>query len=352
MANFEKVKMATSKSIRFLSSKRDSIVFLILLIVWTCLLFVFKKPDHQSDTVQIICNDKIYINHPMASPERIECKQCCLFFGLIWSSVNFASIDFLNEWGKIKKRTTFLKFCYRPLLWIATLLTGLVLVWMWSNNRYYSERLAPNFLAACRPLDLFCSPDSIVRVKCTTPAGMWMPALSDSLPKLAAIQAYLMMITFVKMAHFVLLAVSNTQMEFRVASIVWGLVVLVINVAVTLASACLIINCNDASVNIDFVFGYIKSAIVAGFWLLGEYYWRQSGIEDPTLPRHWNDPIPPQTGQIPTNLTPTPLTSLDEPLAATGSATGETENVYHTIYPNLPPEDENPPRYEDLVTRY
>jgi hypothetical protein len=153
-----------------------------------------------------------------------------------------------------------------------------------------------------------------------------------------------MMITFVKMAHFVLLAVSNTQMEFRVASIVWGLVVLVINVAVTLASACLIINCNDASVNIDFVFGYIKSAIVAGFWLLGEYYWRQSGIEDPTLPRHWNDPIPPQTGQIPTNLTPEPATtSLDEPLAATGSA---------TIYPNLPPEDENPPRYEDLVTRY
>jgi hypothetical protein len=144
----------------------------------------------------------------------------------------------------------------------------------------------------------------------------------------------------------------DAQMEFRIASIVWGLVVLVINVAVTLATACLIINCNDASVKIDFVSGYIKSAIVAGFWLLGEYYWRQSGIEDPTLPRHWNDPIPPQTGQIPTNLTPTPLTSLDEPPVATGSATGETENVYHTIYPNLPPEDENPPRYEDLVTRY
>jgi hypothetical protein len=92
-------------------------------------------------------------------------------------------------------------------------------------------------------------------------------------------------------------------------------------------------------VNIDFVSSYIKSAISAGFWLLGEYFSRQSGIEDPKLklPRYWNDPIPPQTGQIPTNLIPAPPTSsLDEPPAATGSETGEIENTSSHHIPKSP----------------
>jgi hypothetical protein len=298
----------------------------------------------------------------MASRERIVWKQICLIFGLAWSCFNFATIEILHGLAGRQKKTALLKFTYRVLLWKASILTGIVLVWLWGNNLYYTEtRLAPNFLAVCRPLDLFCSPDSIVRVTCTTPAEMWMPALSDSLPTLAAIQAYLMVIASVKMAHCVLLAVDKLDVK----SIILGLITLVINVVLTLATACLIITCNEASVNIDFVSGYIKSFIVACFWLVGEYYWRLSGIEGPTLPRYWNDeelgdeevipgndqlptnPTPwttagndptPQSGQIPTNLTPSFFLR-------------EIENAHQTIYPKLP-EYEYPPSHEDLVIRY
>jgi hypothetical protein len=360
MTKFEKVKNATTKSIRFLSSsRRDSIVFLILLIVWTCLLCLVKKPDHQSDT-EIICNDERYINHPMASRERIVWKQICLIFGLAWSCFNFATIEILHGLAGRQKKTALLKFTYRALLCVASILTGSFLVWLWGNNLYYTEtRLAPNFLAVCRPLDLFCSPDSIVRVKCTTPAEMWMPALSDSLPTLAAIQAYLMVIASVKMAHCVLLAVDKLDVK----SIILGLITLVINVVLTLATACLIITCNNASVNIDFVSGYIKSFIVACFWLVGEYYWRLSGIEGPTLPRYWNDEelgdeeAIPGSDQLPTN--PTPWTTAgNDPTAQSGQIPTnptpsfflrETENAYQTIYPKLP---EYPPSYEDSVIRY
>jgi hypothetical protein len=91
--------------------------------------------------------------------------------------------------------------------------------------------------------------------------------------------------------------------------------------------------------------GYLKSCALAfdSFW--------QTTQNEQQLPRYWNDPTP-QTGQIPTNLTPPPRTSLQEPPAATGSTTGETGNVYKTIYPNLPPEYENPPSYGDSVIQY
>jgi hypothetical protein len=85
-------------------------------------------------------------------------------------------------------------------LWTLSLITGSVFAWLWVNNGP-TETLAPNFLAACQPqgLDLLCSPDSshpedwnpVVWVTCTTPPEMWIPALSNALPLLAAVQAYL-----------------------------------------------------------------------------------------------------------------------------------------------------------------
>jgi hypothetical protein len=218
------------------------------------------------------------------------------------------------------------------------------------------QKLHSRHLAACQPLDLFCSPNSIVRVKCTTPAEMWIPALSDSLPTTAAIQAYLTVITFVKMAHCVLLAVD-------IESIIWGLITLIINVAVTLAIACLIITCNDASLNIDFLCGYLKSFIVACFWLLGEYYWRQSGVEEPKLPRYWNDvlgkEIIPGTGQLPTNPIPLRYYGLsaptwNNPTPQSGQIpTNLTpENVYQTIYPKFPEYESFPSYGEYSVIRY
>jgi hypothetical protein len=168
-----------------------------------------------------------------------------------------------------------------------------------------------------------------------------------------------MVIASVKMAHCVLLAVDKLDVK----SIILGLITLVINVVLTLATACLIITCNEASVNIDFVSGYIKSFIVACFWLVGEYYWRLSGIEGPTLPRYWNDEelgdeeAIPGSDQLPTN--PTPWTTAgNDPTAQSGQIPTnptpsfflrETENAYQTIYPKLP---EYPPSYEDSVIRY
>jgi hypothetical protein len=89
-------------------------------------------------------------------------------------------------------------------------------------------------------------------------------------------------------------------------------------------------------------------------------FWTKTKKE-PNLPRYWNDvpvnnEIAAQSGQSTTNLTPPPTPTLHEPPATTesGTTTGEeTENVYQTIYPNLPPEYENPPAsYRDSVIRY
>ncbi len=359
MTKFDQVKGAVSKAIRFLSSKRDSILTLMLMLVWTCLLFLFNTPDHQSGMkteVQIICNDQNYINHPMASDQRIQWKQVSFIFGPGLTCINFLLIAALHGCAGTNKKTNFFKckFFYRSLLWITSLLTGVVLAWLWGSNRFYSEtRLAPNFLAACRPLDLSCSPDSIVQVKCTTPAEIWMPALSDSLPTSAAITAYLMLISFVKMVHvvWVLWVTDNREIGLG-GGIVLGLTPLAFGVAFTLATGCLIISCNDASINVV-VSGYIKSFMVACIWLVGEYYWsRQSEIEDQKLPRYWNDvpdkKVKPGKGQLPTN--PTAPSQQHEPPATTGE---ETENARHspTIYPNLP-EYENPPSYNDSVKRY
>jgi hypothetical protein len=113
----------------------------------------------------------------------------------------------------------------------------------------------------------------------------------------------------------------------------------------TVAIGCFVILTNVANFDKEFVSGYLKSCALAfdSFW--------QTTQNEQQLPRYWNDPKP-QTGQIPTNLTPPPTTSLQEPPAATGSTTGETENVYKTIYSNLPPEYENPPSYGDSVIQY
>ncbi len=123
MTKFEQVKNAVSNSIRFLSSKRDSILTLMLMLVWTCLLFLFNTPDHQSgmeSQVQIICNDKSYINHPMASKEKITSKQAMLILGPIFTCLSFVIIAILHGIAGRTKNTNFSKwkFFYRSLLWI------------------------------------------------------------------------------------------------------------------------------------------------------------------------------------------------------------------------------------------
>jgi hypothetical protein len=73
----------------------------------------------------------------MASRERIVWKQICLIFGLAWSCFNFATIEILHGLAGREKKTALLallKFTYRALLWKASILTGIVLVWLWGNN--------------------------------------------------------------------------------------------------------------------------------------------------------------------------------------------------------------------------
>jgi hypothetical protein len=328
MTNFEKMKNQFSKMTRFLKSKKDFVVFFMLLIVWICLLCLVKIPDHQSDTeirVKIICNDISSINYPMASGRRTSLKKMCIMSGIIWHScLNMAiiSIAVKERLERAESLQASLKLYGRALLWIATIFTGSVFVWLWGNNHYSETRLAPNFLTACRPLDLPCSPDSpIVWVECTRRAEMWMPALSNSLPTLAAVEAYLMVITLIQIVHYCPWSIMS-----------WSLMMPPITVALvclgfTVTTGYCVIYCNEASFNIDFVSGYIKSLIVAcvwGYYSILDYspvYWTS---EDPSndLPRFWNDvprkEIIPGKGQLPTsNSIPSP----HQPQATTSGTT-------------------------------
>jgi hypothetical protein len=98
-----------------------------------------------------------------------------------------------------------------------------------------------------------------------------------------------------------------------------------------------LISDNVANFDKEFVSCYLKCFVIACVWLAVDSFWQKTKKEL-KLPRYWNDPAP-QIGQIPTNLTPLFFHR-------------ETENVYQSIYPNLPPEYEYPPSYEDSVTRY
>ncbi len=240
------------------------------------------------------------------------------------------------------------------LLSTVSLIAGGFFVWLWVNNGP-SETLAPNFLAACKPhgLDVLCSPDGghldwnpVVWVTCSTPPEMWISSLSNSLPPFPAIQAYLMFAA-------VIYIIYNWKWE---GALIWLKTGLPLSgMALGIIFALLIgyfdvISVNAANFDKELVSGYLKCFAVACVWLAVDSFWQTTQNEQ-QLPRYWNDPTS-LTGQIPTNLTPLPTTSLHEPPAATGSTTGETENVYQTIYPNLPPEYENPPSYGDSVNRY
>jgi hypothetical protein len=232
-------------------------------------------------------------------------------------------------------------YFFRFLLWILSLITGSVFVWLWVNNGP-TETLAPNFLAACKPqrLDLLCSPDSshpedwnpVVWVTCTTPPEMWIPALSNALPPLVAVQAFLIFAAVLQMIYYC----QWKELVQRVVS-VCKLVHLVVCIFFAGLIVSNLISDNVANFDKEFVSGYLKCFAVACVWLAVDSFWQKTKKEL-KLPRYWNDPAP-QIGQIPTNLTPLFFHR-------------ETENVYQSIYPNLPPEYEYPPSYEDSVTRY
>ncbi|EFX88219.1 hypothetical protein DAPPUDRAFT_96441 [Daphnia pulex] len=348
----EKVKKAFSKSTKFLSAKKGVIAFLMLLIIAWTFLFCFVRlppdlPDMKNRPIKMTCNDD-KINYPMVISDPKTKND------LIGRGIGFCCASLITAFIFVKKRSdpdsarrSIMLLLVQLVLWILSLITGSVFAWLWVNNGP-TETLAPNFLAACKPqgLDLLCSPDShpddwnpVVWVTCTTPPEMWIPALSNSLPPLAAVQAYL---TFVAIIYII----YNWKWDWY-----GGLLGLALGVALSifctfLIGYCDVISNNVANFDKELVSGYLKCFVIACVWLAVDSFW-QKIKKEPTLPRHWNDPTP-QTGPIPTNLTP----SLHEPPAATESTTRETENAYQTIYPDLPPEYENPPSYGASVTRY
>ncbi|EFX77555.1 hypothetical protein DAPPUDRAFT_106059 [Daphnia pulex] len=349
----EKVKKAFSKSTKFLSANKEVIVFLMLLIIaWTFLLCFVKLPpdlqDMSGKPIKVTCNDD-KINYPMA-PIKNPTKKNNYFIHEIGASCICLLLSFLYVRGRRLANSdppcsSIILLLVQLLLWILSLITGSVFTWLWVNNGP-TETLAPNFLAACKPqgLDLLCSPDShpedwnpVVWVTCTTPPEMWIPALSNALPPLAAVQAYL---TFAAVIYMI----YNWKWEGPLTLLT------LCHLPVSIMSFGFIvyfaISDNVANFDKEFFSGYLKSFAVACVWLAVDSFWQKTKKE-PTLPRHWNDPTP-QTGPIPTNLTP----SLHEPPAATGSTTRETENAYQSIYPDLTPEYENPPSYGSSATRY
>jgi hypothetical protein len=350
----EKVKKAFSKTTKFLLSNKEVIIFLMLLIIAWTFLFCFVNlppdlPDLRGKPIKITCNDE-KINYPMKPIKDPTTKNDFYAHGIGASLTSLFLSFILIKLRRLVENSdssccSIILLCVRPLLWTLTLFTGSVFVWLWVNNGP-TETLAPNFLAACKPqgLDLLCSPDSshpddwnpVVWVTCTTPPEMWIPALSNALPPLAAVQAYL---TFAAIIYIIYYwkwegarrpsAITLCYLPFVILSFgftVYG-----------------VISDNVANFDKEFVSGYLKCFAVACVWLAVDSFWQKTKKEL-KLPRHWNDP-PPQSGQIPTNPTP----SLHEPPATTAT-TRETENAYQTIYPELPPEYENPPSYGASVT--
>jgi hypothetical protein len=358
------VKIAFSKSTKFLSSNKDVFAFLMvlmLLIVWIFLLCFVHKPADPPDMnkpIKVTCNDD-KIKFPWIS---LRDAKNGIEFGTS-ASCGFIILSFMFR--KISEKKSIIRFFFQLLLWLLSLFTGSVFAWLWVNNGP-TETLAPNFLAACKPqgLDLLCSPDShpedwnpVVLVTCTTPPEMWIPALSNSLPPLAAVQAYLMFATVLQVIYY---WKWEKEGKWRKRNqIVSALFELTVAISLTVVIGYSVISDNVANFDQEFVSGYLKCFAVACVWLAVDSFWQKTKLE-PTLPRHWND-VPvnndptSQTGQVPANLTPPPTPSLQEPPATTGGSTTteETENVlYQTIYPDLPPEYEYPPNYEDSVIRY
>jgi hypothetical protein len=350
MSKFAQVKnFVFTKLTKFLSSRKNDVVFLMLIVAWLFLHLNVKKPeDLPPPSVKVKCNDP-NINHPMASQAMSSWKSFFVLFGLAWFSALSIGIPLTHEFKRIGRGTTFLKFCDRCLLWIVSIFFGFLFVFIWTTRNSTSETLAPNFLAVCQPhgLDLLCSPDSpldrVVSVNCTTPPEMWIPALSNSLPLLAAIQAYLMVLTFAICIHY-----------FRWKTIwdkVSGLITQVINVALPVCTGCFIIFCNKANFNTDFVSDYVKSAVVACACIAIDYYWCETGIEDPILPRYWNyvpgyEEVILENEQIPKN----PISSRHEPPAATTGTTSGNENnppPYSKLQPSR--NEDLPPDYDKLV---
>jgi hypothetical protein len=349
----EKVKKAFSKSTKFFSSYKEVIIFLMLLtIAWTFLLCFVKLPpdlqDMSGKPIKVLCNDD-KINYPMAPIKNNPTKKNNYVTYEIVTSCICLILSFLCVRGRRLVNSdppcsSIILLLVQLLLWISSLITGSVFVWLWVNNGP-TETLAPNFLAACKPqgLDLLCSPNShpedwnpVVWVTCTTPPEMWIPALSNARPPIAAVQAYL---TFAAVIYMI----YNWKWELLTFLPLCHLAVSIMFFGFTVDG---VISNNVANFDQEFVSGYLKCFAVACVWLAVDSFWQKTKKE-PTLPRHWNDPTP-QTGPIPSNLT----LSLHEPPAATESTTRETENAYQTIYPDLPPEYENPPSYGSSATRY
>jgi hypothetical protein len=348
----EKVKKAFSKSTKFLSSKKKVIVFLMFLIIAWIFLLCFVKlppdlPDLSGKPIKVQCNDE-KINYPMKPIKDPTVKD--YYAHEIGASFLSLLISFIIIKKRRQTENSDSSWCCSKILllvqlvlWILSLITGSVFAWLWVNNGP-TETLAPNFLAACKPqgLDLLCSPDShpedwnpVVWVTCTTPPEMWIPALSNALPPLVAVQAYL---TFAAIIYII----YNWKWEGEWPTVFQlGFLAICINFAGWVVYG--VITNNVANFDKEFVSGYLKCFVVACVWLAVDSFWQKTKKEL-KLPCHWNDPTP-QTGPIPINPTP----PLHEPPATTAT-TRETENAYQSIYPELPPEYENHPSYGASVT--
>ena len=354
MTRFEKVNNAFSKCTRFLlSHKRPLIVFLALLIIWTWLFCA--KPGDQSNVatkrIPITCNDST-INHPMASQSQSFRKEILIYiekglFCYMFMLLAALKGSFISRDTNLGDNISLVEFVCRYVLWSSVFLTGSLFVWLWVAVP--TETLAPNFLAACKPLelDLLCSSGCyfdgapVVGVTCTTPAKVWIPALSNSLPPFSAIHAFTM---------FTLLfyVIFNWKRKFNLKSAIVG--GLVASIALIVSVGYSVIACNEANFGSDFLLGYLKSCIVACWLIVVDSFFLDERRNQSELPLNWNDilqrAIVPQTGQLPPNLTP--LGHEPRP-PKTGSSPGDEDNVNSPPYPNLPPKYECPPSYTDAV---
>lgn len=315
ISNREKATMSSEKFRNCLSRNKGWIKAFTLIIVQLGSFVLLERYglSLQNKTVKMKCNNP-NINYPMA-PERSSQKNNILLSAgmILWwiMTLSITCSEMISFYRRPRRRLTIRfpddhKSEYGPvnllIRWICVMLNGFLFVYLLTFFlSYYFGRLAPNFVSACKPLDLdrLCPPwsDDFVTVTCTTSPDIWMRARSSFPPPDVVLQAFL---TF-SAAYFLKHRFNRSGWKQHLNTFCTAICVLV-----ALSAGYNAMVFHEAT-----WFGVILAYCIGGDLALAilkaTFVWMKWG-DEPGKPYHWNDVIGrriiPRTGTIPTTGVP------------------------------------------------
>ena len=160
-------------------------------------------------------------------------------------------------------------------------------VWVQIMSKYFGLA-APNFIAACQPENVtsLCNVTSTdyVIVNCTTAEKSWVPASSSFPSVITAMQAFDMFF-FALYIYIPIKSKANKDVKMFGSQCIASIF--------TLATGCLTIYCNEASIVVvftGFAYGVAGASWTMMCLLSVETFLKLEKKEN--LPRFWNDPLP------------------------------------------------------------